>query len=231
MPRQPDSYIWRALREDDLDALQALDTACQQTDGEASVPTSAYRDLLDMPDVQMLCALAPHDPATHNGQINQIIAVGWMQPGETQTQLRGKVHPLHRRIGLGTYLLRWLEEQASHLRRPTVLVVRNEAFNAGSATLYERQGYTRDFLEIWMERDLSQPLPSIVGAFDHIKWTTTNTHGFFEVYCEAFKERPGFHSISAEDWITDYADDPDFRDDLSLLAFAGGEPVGFVTSG
>lgn len=231
MPRQPDSYTWRALREDDLDALAALDAACWQADGEVSVPAPVYRRLLDMPDVRTLCVLAPHDRDTHDGQDNQIVTVGWVQSGGAQAQLRGTVHPLHRRVGLGTYLLRRLEEQANYLPRPATLIIRNEAFNAGSAALYAQQGYTCDFLEMWMERDLRQPLPSISGAFDQVRWTATNAHQFFEVFHDAFKERPGFHGIPAEDWIAEYADDPDFRPELSLLALAEGDPVGFVMSG
>ncbi len=228
---QRDSYTWRALRLDDLDALNALDMACQQTDGEVSVPTPAYRYLLDRPDVQTLCAIAPHDQVTRHGHNNPIVAVGWIQPGETQTQLRGKVHPLHRRLGLGTYLLRWLEEQATHLRQPTTLIIRNEALNDGSVALYEQQGYRCDFVENWMERDLSHSLPTLADTFVHTQWTTTNAYQFFEVYCDAFKERPGFRISAVDDWIAEYADDPDFRPDLSLLALVEDDPVGFVTSG
>src|SRR5579863_8933173 len=100
MPEQSDLYRWRAAREADLDALVALDAVCQQADGEVSVPAPTYRRLLAMPDVQMLCALALDDQAA-----DSIVGVGWLQPGESHVQLYGKVHPLHRRAGLGAYLL------------------------------------------------------------------------------------------------------------------------------
>jgi mycothiol synthase len=223
--QQSGLYNWRNVTENDLDALQTLDTACQQTDGEVSVQALTYQRLLEMPHVRMICALEGQN------RHEQLVAVGWIYPDRTQALLQGKVHPQHRQKGLGSYLIHRLEEEAHGLQDVTTLIIRNEAFNNTCAALYERQGYSRDFVEQWMERDLRQTLPSLSRSYKHQSWTMQNAHQFFKVYIAAFKERPGFQNILAEDWIADYAEAPEFRDDLSLLAFVDDEAVGFVTSG
>jgi ribosomal protein S18 acetylase RimI-like enzyme len=220
------NYSWRTPHESDLPALAALDAVCLATDGPASVTWNTYTQLLDMPGVAMLCA-APE------GAEEQIVAVGWALERDDRAWLQGKVHPEHRRRGLGTHLLRWTEEQASALGNPERLVIRNEALNEGSAALYAKEGYRCNFIENWMQRDLSEPLPTISQTFQHITWSPENASRFYEAYIEAFRERirPGSNVESADEWTREYSEDHDFRPDLSLLALDGDRAVGFVMSG
>ena len=219
-------YSWRAPHESDLPALAALDAACLASDGPASVTWNTYPDLLAMPGATMLCA-GPE------GSEDQIVAAGWVLLRGDRAWLQGKVHPEHRRRGLGTHLLRWTEAQAPALGNYDRLVIRNEALNEGSVALYTREGYTCNFIEKWMQRDLREPLPEITQTYRRAAWTPENAARFYEVYVEAFRERnrPGSSVESADEWTGDYAEDPDFRPDLSLLALDGDVPVGFVTSG
>src|SRR5262245_35915415 len=93
------AFSWRAPDENDLPALAALDAACLAIDGPASVTWNAYPELLGMPGAAMLCA-SPESAG------EQIIAVGWVVLRGDRVWLQVKVHPEHRRKGLGTYLLR-----------------------------------------------------------------------------------------------------------------------------
>src|SRR5690349_2523248 len=97
-----ENYTWRAVAADDLAALAALDAACAAADGPASVPAAVYRDLLDAPGAALLCASAGPAPAP-------LVAAGWVRLNGARADLGGKVHPAHRRRGLGTHLLRWSE--------------------------------------------------------------------------------------------------------------------------
>src|SRR6476646_976424 len=94
--------------ERDLENLEALDQACLHVDGAASVTWATYEELLRSPGVPMLCA-------TPDGDERRIVAAGWAQASGQRARLWGKVHPNHRRKGVGTYLLRWTEEQARRL--------------------------------------------------------------------------------------------------------------------
>lgn len=219
-------YTWRPVAEPDLPALAALDAACRAADGPASVPAQPYDTLLTAPEVALLCA-------TPEGSPDQIVATGWVQANGAQARLGGKVHPAHRRQGLGTHLLRWGAAQAAAIGGVDTLIIRNEALTPDSVALYAQEGYTCDFVERWMQRDLGEPLPAIAAPFPTERWTDANADDFFAAYAPAFstRRRPGSPPPDRDEWIADYTDDPDFHPDLSLLARADGRPVGFITAG
>ena len=223
------AYYWRAVTEADLPALAVLDAACREADGPVSVPDPPYGELLAAPEA-VLVGAAPDEAGA------PLVAVGWVRVTGKQARLGGKVHPAHRRRGLGSHALRWTEAQAAALGAPTSLVIRNEALNAGSAALYTQEGFTQDFAEDWLQHDLGDPLPSVAHPATFVPWTAENAPQFFAVYSAAFKERwalnPGGDSgPEADEWIAEYAEDPDFRPDLSLLALVEGQPVGFIATG
>jgi mycothiol synthase len=222
-----EAYTWRPVTEADLPALDALDAACRVVDGPASVPDPTYAVLLTAPNTTLLCAERGDDP-------NHLAAVGWVQVNEGQARLGGKVHPDHRRKGLGTHLLRRSELAARAVGQPRTLIIRNEVMTDGSAALYAQEGYTRDFAEHWMQRDLADPLPTIPAPVATEPWTEANADAFFAAYDAAFSTRraPGAPPPDRAEWIAEYTGDPDFRPDLSLLArAAGGQPVGFIAAG
>ena len=221
-----EKYTWRAVVEADLPALAALDAACLAADGPASVTWATYPGLLADPGAALRCA-------TPAGAGAPIVAAGWARIDGARAWLGGQVHPAHRRQKLGTTLLRWSETQAGTLGRPTSLAIRNEALTAGSEALYTREGFACDFIEIWMQRDLQEPLPRIPLPVAAVPWTAETAGQFFAVYSAAFAERHrlGAPRANAAEWIAGNNEDPDFRPDVSRLALAGGQPVGFLTAG
>ncbi len=70
--------------------------------------------------------------------------------------------------------------------------------------LYDWRGFTQDFVENWMQRGLQEPIPTIVSPVRYENWTVQNSRTFYEVYQDAFKERPGFPDPTDEAWIGDY---------------------------
>ncbi len=218
MPDVP--YGWRAWNESDLAALARLDTVCEQADGAPAVPGRPYHDLFDLPNIVTRCAV------TDNGEI---VGAGWVHLNEPAV-LRGKVHPLHRRRGIGRALIDQLEAAALKLGNAEQFIIRNEALNAGSEALYASCGYSREFIEGWMRRDLHIPLPSVPRIQAYETWTDHRAPLFYSAYRDAFAERISGEPVSAEKWISDHTDDSDFRPALSLLALVAGEPAGFITT-
>ena len=76
------------------------------------------------------------------------------------------------------------------------------------------------------------PVPPAVwpGGTTLHEWTAEVAPRFFAVYQAAFRERPGFPGEPAEEWISDVADDEEFRPGWSVLAEVPGiGDAGFVT--
>ena len=171
--------------------------------------------------------------ATLESDDGQIVAAGWAQASGQRARLWGKVHPDHRRRGLGTYLLRWTEEQGRTLGSFATLSITNETLNKSSIVLYEQEGYSCNFVEQWMQRDLREPLPVVEQSFYAQPWTEESAGRFFEAYREAFSTRrkAGSPEPVAEEWIEEYVEDPDFRPDLSLVVEEQDEAVGFLAAG
>ncbi len=66
------------------------------------------------------------------------------------------------------------------------------------------------------------------AGVDTLPWSTKSAELFFAAFRTSFADRPGFPDPPAERWIEGH-DGGEFRPDLSVVALADGEPVGFVT--
>lgn len=94
------------------------------------------------------------------------------------------------------------------------------------------QGFTVVFAEAVMRYDLALALPQVAAlpSVSYLMWNAESVHAFFTAYEVAFRERPGFPGWSEEEWVRGASEDPGFRPDISFLAVAAGQAVGFVTN-
>ena len=131
-------------------------------------------------------------------------------------------------MGIGTALLKHLERLAADEAPIRQYVIRSEALQSDAEAFYTRQGYTRDFVELKLLRDLAAPLPNLpLEEID--SWSAQNAPVFHTLYHESFSERPGYRPIDPAEWIADHADYETFRPNLSLIARSDGQPAGFIT--
>lgn len=97
------------------------------------------------------------------------------------------------------------------------------------------RGYTLAFAEDVMRcdtRDLSAGVDaSLPAGIVLATWGESTISDFFVAYVASFRERPGFPAWSRARWVEWTADDDGFRPDLTWVALAGAEPVGFITCG
>ena len=219
-------FHWRAVTPLDSAALMKLDACCRQADGEEAVPQEAYGDVLNPNQADQICAVLAQAHA-----VEQVVAVGQTQLAGESLLVRGKVHPEFRRHGLGTHILTWAEQQARNYGLPRTLLIRNEAFNSDCEPLYRKAGYLRTQLSYSMRRELHTDISDNTSPFPHVPWNQQNAGRFFQVYQNAFHDRPGFTHRREDEWLAGYKQDVDFRPDLSFLALAGAQPVGFITAG
>lgn len=237
VPPTAPGLSWRSLQPIDVQAIVALANVCLAADGGLLLgATDAY--------------IREHYLSSQSGSSigafemdGGLVACAAIQPTHTADEYRttivGQVHPDHRRRGFGTFLLKWSIAEASRLLaacppdRPHVLQLTTEMLTEDAARLIERQGFTQQFAEDVMRRDLADPLSDVLlpPGIRFATWVPALADQFFSVYQAAFRERvvPGYPAWSQEKWLAWLeTDDDDFLSELSLLAYHDDLPAGFI---
>ena len=229
---------WRSLQPVDVGAITTLADTCLAADGGLPLgATEAY--------------IREHYLIARSGSSigafetdGRLIACAAMRPTHTTNEYRativGQVHLDHRGRGFGTFLLRWSVAEASRLLsacppdRAHVLQLTTEMLTEAAAHLFERHGFTQQFAEDVMRRDLSAPLPDVLlpSGIKFATWSPALADQFFAVYQAAFRERAiaaGYPAWSQDEWIAWLeTDDDTFRPEESLLATQDDIPSGFI---
>ncbi len=208
--------VWTTLDDQSFDDLRALAHACLEADGGMPMFTGErmLRGRLLIGE-----SLAARDAS---GRLVAAAAVSLAEEAATTT---GLVHPERRGEGLGTRLLEWAADRAGH----APLVAASETLTEEADRLYRRFGLVPVFAEDVMRHDLTA-VPD-VPAPEGVTLTPVETadHGLlFDAYVRSFADRPGFTLPIAAEWLEELLEAPDYRQDLSLLATDGDQPVGFV---
>ena len=148
--------------------------------------------------------------------------------------ISGLVLPALRGSGIGSYLMDWSQAQAramfsNSIDHPWTIQIRTESLTEPEDCLYRAYGFTRIFEELVMRRDLDQPLPAapIPSDLTLSNWQPDLAEKFFQAYELAFRERPGFPGLIADEWISGVTGD-DYVPEWTLLALAGDVPAGFI---
>ncbi len=226
---------WRAITPDDLPALVDLAEECRQVDGGLAIMTK--------PDI-LWRRYFPEGRGVSTGAFavdGHLAACSTMHvltsPGAERAAIAGQVRPAWRSKGIGNYLLRWSEAQASALLTPEttdrqVLRIATESLTESADRLYRGHRFEQVFQELVMRRDLRLPLPDFPMPRDVAlaTWRPELATQFYQAYYASFRDRPGFTGESAEEWIGENAEDEDFKPEWSLLALSGQAPVGFLTA-
>ena len=228
---------WRSLQPIDLGAITALATACLAADGGL---------LLGATDAYLREHYLPARSGSSIGAFEtdgRLIACAATQPTHTANEYRttivGQVHPDLRRRGFGTFLLKWSIAEAGRLLavcptdHPQVLQLTTEMLTEDAARLFERHGFSQQFAEDVMQRDLAASLPDVLlpSGIRFATWAPALADQFFAVYQAAFRERqrPGYPGWSQEKWMAWLETDADdFRPETSLLAYHDDLPAGFI---
>jgi mycothiol synthase len=145
------------------------------------------------------------------------------------------VLPEHRGAGLGTELIRLVEERALE-RAPeagpgdeVVLDQNVGQHNPGAAGLLEEHGYrfVRRFLEMRLRLDGSLPAPEWPDGFELDSFVPGEERAVFDLMTDAFSEHWGFvEGFPFEEWRTWMVEREQFDPSLWFLARAGDELAG-----
>jgi ribosomal protein S18 acetylase RimI-like enzyme len=237
-PPEISGLSWRPLHTDDAPALAELSAACASVDGEGNLITlPQYRTKLQRP-----AGVLEKDGLVAVDEAGRFAAYGLITYGkvthEHRYYLEGGIRPEYRWQGLGKFLIEWMEAAArQHLvgfndDLPKILRLDFYDITHAAKDLYERLGFEFGFAEDTMQHDvrgliLNRPLPPNM-TYTH--WTPQTAELFFEVYNDAFSDRPGFPGWTEPVWRAAMTEHAAFRPDLSLLLLEGTYPVGFLLS-
>lgn len=230
MVERPAGYAWRATDAEDSDQLLRLTRACERVDGAAEDPGDVTRENDSPPPA--LAAVTVDSEFAAIGRLHLSTHLAH----EARATLDIRVHPEHRRRGLGTALLRWAEAEARGRfaglppERPRVLRVDLSPPREEAAGWLERRGFRFHHGEHELRRSLAGPLPppALPAGMRLAGWDAEHAAGFHRAYTAAFRDRPGFPGWSAAEWRAAFVERPEFRAELSWLALDGGEEAGFV---
>jgi len=228
---------WRPLQPVDVGAIASLAATCLAADGGL---------LLGATDGYLREHYLPARSGSSIGAFEtdgRLVVCAAIQPTHSAKEYRativGQVHPDLRRRGFGTFLLRWSIAEAGRLLaacppdRAHVLQLTTEMLTEDAARLFERHGFSQQFAEDVMQRDLAAPLPDVLLPYGirFATWAPALADQFFAVYQAAFRERqrPGYPGWSQEKWMAWLETDADdFRPETSLLAYHDDLPAGFI---
>lgn len=148
----------------------------------------------------------------------------------------GNAHPEYKGCGIGTTLLRAVEKRAREimaLAEPDVRITINTTLNKNdpdSIALHQNGGYQPVQYHWRMQIVLGAPpsnptlpegvelRPFLKGKHDVVVWQAQN---------EAFRDHPGSHEWTLEDWRRERFDDPEFDPTLWAVAWDGDQVAGF----
>ncbi len=235
-PSDFSNYIWRPAVLEDAAAIQRLFLDSDAVDGTHRTDNIADIQLeFEDPDVDVekdsLMAIAP------TGEVAALAWVYIFPTAETKLQAYfwGGVHPQHRRQGLGSAILGWMETRASQalLARPEdlprIMRLHCNDFEHERIAFFTRHGYqiARHFFE--MRRDLSQPIaaPDLDGGLRLVAWTPELDPLIFDAFNESFRDHWGFEPMTKAAWDLFMVGRESFRPDLSYAVLDGNQVAGF----
>jgi len=239
MPSGPPDYpglAWRPAVETDVETLAALHRRCYDVDGGYFMVAEEFRDELRGEDL---------DPALDTvmgfDRAGDVVAFGAVQiPGGERTQRRcfpwGFVHPDHRGQGVGTALMRWLEERGRERLAaysdglPSVFRVDAYDFQPDRIALFERFGYApaRYFTEMLCLLSDSVRGPALPEGIEFRVWSDDVKEAARVVHNEAFIDHWGSQPITPHAWELYQGDF--FLPSASFVAFDDDEAVGYLTA-
>jgi mycothiol synthase len=231
-PPSLDGLLWRPITRDDLAELVDLAKTCYLSDGGLQFMVEPE---------EIISRFFPDEPGAAIGALNadgQLVACNTVTVSGDSSTLRativGYVRPVMRGRGFGTYLMRWSQVQAESLLAGAaadqrVLQVNTESLTESAHRLYLAHGFQHVFESLVMRRDLDMPLPDqrLPDGVTLTAWQPVVAEEFYRAYHAAFRGRPGFPGWSAAEWIARVTEN-DHIPEWSLLARAGGVPLGFV---
>lgn len=238
-PRHPDVAHWRAATISDVDAVVELLGAADRVDHPSWVTPRE--------DVEETFTSSWIDPARDTllgiDADGRLLAIGSVviHPGREHhlhAYLNGRVHPQHRRRGIGREVMRWEHERTLRALAeldsplPAAIFVYAEEGDTDARRLAERRGLREERWFATMVRDLARAIPEIPPAEDAVRteivrYDSSRREATRLARNDAFRDHWGSLETPPERWAQ-FIDGPFLRPELSWLAVEDDRVVGFA---
>lgn len=232
----PDGFWLRPAEQDDLMAITKLIQAVDLSDlGESDFDEKELLEGWQRPRFNLAEDAWVVETLSEQGQR---LLVGyeelWTRPSIARMDGDGYVHPDYRGLGIGTALLRRLEQRAlallplsdSGLRA----YVRNgmEANDTAGRELHENEGYqpVRYFYRMQIDLKSEPEEPFLPPGIQLRPFQPGQEHLAFATLEDAFRDHWGFTPWSFTDWSSLTVGQEDFDPALFLLAWDGDQLAG-----
>lgn len=233
-PTQYPQFTWRPLTTADAYAMHQTAVADIAADGADSAQTVEEIQ----PLLEFLQKDLPHDSLaafTPDGTL-AAQAMLFLPPAAEGESLRfnasGTVHHAYRGLGIGTFLMSWMETRARQKAdgRAALIQTNCRDHNQDRIDLFTQQGFqpTRYFYR--MQRDLHRPIPDVPlpEGLQLRPWQPELDNATRLAFNDSFQDHFGFFPVNEEIWHVGFSGKPEFRGDLTRLALDdAGHVIGF----
>ena len=235
------SELVRPYRHSDATELAELYNAADASyGGEARYTAARVRGFMDglvrdhTTDTRMMFGL--------DGSLIANATVPTPPDGADRVRIFGAVRPDRQGQSLGADLLAWQMDRltAIHDRldhgRPWQAGVGCDTRDIRSVRLYERHGFVP--VRYWSEMEMPtnavraevQAGAQLAGGLRSVPYRPEILATFYEAHAEAFADHWGFVRRDVASWAAMIVESPEFRADLSRVAYDGDEIAGYVLS-
>lgn len=236
-PEHGEVALWRAATPADVDTVTGL---WQSIDAADHPEWRRTRDEVEEHFGYSFVDLA-HDTVLGFTVDGRAIALGLitmppLHESLVRVFLEGGVHPEFRGRGIGRVLLTWQRTRAERLlaqserRLPAWALAYEDERARDALHLLARHGFRTARYFFQLERDLASPIPDVapVGGVRIVPYASEWSASTLLARNDSFRDHWGSQPMSDEQWAAWTAGT--FRPDVSFLALAGDEVVGFCLS-
>ncbi|MFN2195695.1 MAG: GNAT family N-acetyltransferase [Anaerolineales bacterium] len=235
LPLNLTPFEWRAIQPSDLPGIQAMLAASREAD-QVDKATSEERlaQILGMLGEQLdqhsRIALSPDGRVAAAAML---LPLPGSQP--PLAMIEGNVHVDFRGLGIGSYLLAWMEARARQafaaagITSPVTLRGSCRVQQINRATFFTDHGFEVVRYAYQMRRTLEIPIPE-AALPEGLRWETWSPEldpRVMTAFNLAFQGHFGLPEMDPEAWSKFFTGVPQFRGDLSLVALDGVAIAGF----
>ncbi|MBV7333845.1 GNAT family N-acetyltransferase [Chloroflexi bacterium TSY] len=234
-PPHLSKYLWRHVQKSDSAAiLDMMASAAEAGQAESVASEERIAALFDMLGERVVT-----DTRTALDDTGTIAALAliFFSPDEEQhvAMIDGEVHVDHRGLGLGGYILDWMETRVrqEHAKisdeLPQLLRTSCAEHQTDQIALFESKGFEPVRHSYKMQRRLADPIAErpLPAGLRFVPWREELNLSLMHAFNDAFRGHWGLPRMNEELWHQFFTGVPQFRGDLTYLAMEEETIVGF----